>query len=319
MARRRSRRSVLVIGLGAVGAALLAGCLLTASLDGLTGGEIDASAEGDGGDSDALQPDAPQQQDAGGSDVATARDVQQTADAPTHPTDAGGDGSDAGCIPVTTGLIAHYPMTAATILGTVLVDVSGNGQDGELFGFPSPPTVDAGPLGQALGFGDAGTAYVSVPTLPLDPTTGDSNSFSLWYYRTSQSLDDVLIFAPSSPRYDIWLVNESLCFNNGSGNCWGLGGPSLFDRWVHLVAIFANGTMSASTLYVDGQLASPACLGADVDGSCDVQVTAAPPVTFGGTPADGYVFGGMLSDVRVYTRALTAAEVKAIYDGTACP
>lgn len=317
MARRCTRRSLRSVGLASAAGGLLAGCLLSASLDGLTGGKGDAGFEG-AADASPLgeeqAQDAPAA-DAGMRDGAPPADAQPPTDAPTH-ADGGGD---AGCVPVVAGLIAHYPMTAASIAGTTLLDVSGSGNDAQLVGFASPPTVDAGPLGQALGFGDAGTAYVSASTLPLDPSTGGSNSFALWYYRSSQSLDDVLIFAPSSPRYDIWLVNESLCFNNGSGNCWGLSGPSLFDRWVHLVAIFANGTMSASTLYVDGQPATPACLAADVDASCDVQVTAAPPVTFGGTPADGYAFGGMLSDVRVYTRALTAAEVKALHDGTACP
>lgn len=238
-----------------------------------------------------------------------------TTDAPPP----GDSGLDAGCTPVVTGLIAHYPMNAGAINGTTLVDTSGSGNDAVLTGFPTPPIVDAGPLGQALGFGDAGTAYVSATALPLDTTTGHGNTFVLWYYRANQSLDDVLVFAPSQPRYDIWLVNDSLCFNTGTGNCWGLTGPSLFDRWVHLAAVFANGTMTSSALYVDGQLAPAACLAADVDAACDVPVTATPPVTLGGTPQDGYAFLGMLADVRVYTRALTAAEVQALYEGTACP
>jgi Concanavalin A-like lectin/glucanases superfamily len=320
MARRRSRGSVLFAVLPTVaGGALLAGCLLTASLDGLTGGQTDAGQARDVSSMDASQADA---QDA------TAEDAPVDGAPPDAPMDTQGTTTDApttgdsghdGCTPVVTGLIAHYPMNASAINGTTLVDTSGSGNDAVLVGFPTPPIVDAGPLGQALGFGDAGTAYVSATALPLDTATGDSNTFVFWYYRANQSLDDVLVFAPSQARYDIWLVNDSLCFNSGTGNCWGLTGPSLFDRWVHLAAVFANGTMTSSALYVDGQLAAAACLGADIDAACDVPVTASPPVTLGGTPQDGYVFSGMLADVRVYTRALTAAEVQALYDGTACP
>jgi hypothetical protein len=40
-------------------------------------------------------------------------------------------------------------------------------------------------------------------------------------------------------------------------------------------------------------------------------------VIFGGQT--NFNFHGMLDDVRIYNRALTASEVSALYQGTACP
>ena len=63
---------------------------------------------------------------------------------------------------------------------------------------------------------------------------------------------------------------------------------------------------------------SPTCI--DLSGApCDAGVTATAPVTFGGTSSTGFVFHGLLEEIRVYDRALTSAEVQALYAGVACP
>jgi hypothetical protein len=238
------------------------------------------------------------------------------------------DASDAGeldggsCVPVARGLLGHWTMDNTTINATQLTDTSGNGNNGTLVGFPTPATAP-GKFGQALAYPSSSTAYVTIPTLGLNQSSGTVNSVSLWYYRAaSPTVDDVLILLPDSPRYDLWLGEQAssyfLCFNTGSSDCYGVQNSTLHDRWVHVVAMFWNGPTVQSSLYIDGQNASPACLGGSgFSGSCGVQRSVAVPVLLGGQ--HDFMFHGLLDEIRIYDRALTAGEITALYKNTACP
>ena len=108
-----------------------------------------------------------------------------------------------------------------------------------------------------------------------------------------------------------------LCFNTGSNNdCWGIDDPGLRDRWVHAVALFRDGPLWASELYVDGNKRVLTCTSAPGQ-SCDTVRTVGLPLSLGGR--SDFFFHGRLDDVRVYRRALDAVEVAALFDGTACP
>ncbi|HEY2517931.1 MAG TPA: LamG domain-containing protein, partial [Polyangiaceae bacterium] len=206
-------------------------------------------------------------------------------------------------------------------------DSSGNNNDATLVGFsqPEPGTAPA-PLGQALVFPATAQAYVEVPVLSLNAATGGANSISLWFYREASNVDDVLTLLPNSPRYDLWLTTRSvdeagtdtyLCINTGHGDCFGVANATLLGRWVHVVAVFANGPIDGGTLYIDGLEQVSACLTSAGFASCDATGAAASPVDFGG--ATDFFYHGMMAELRVYDRALTASEVAALYSGAACP
>ena len=246
-----------------------------------------------------------------------APDATADADADA-PADAASEAM--GCISITAGLLAHWTMDANSISGTRLADSSGNGNNGTLTGFPTPATAP-GRFGDALSYPAASNAYVLVPTIALNQTAGGANSVSLWFYR-SGTVSDVLINLPELPRYDLWLTGgtgDFLCINTGHSNdCFGVQDNSLLGRWVHVVAVFSNGPTTKGSLYIDGQDRNPACLaGTNNFGGCNFSATAAPPVSLGGQT--GYYFHGLLDDVRIYNRALTAAEVSDLYNATACP
>jgi concanavalin A-like lectin/glucanase superfamily protein len=231
--------------------------------------------------------------------------------------EAGPDSSS--CIPVASGLVGHWTMDEASILGTRLLDSSGNNSDGTLVGF-TPPETAPGRFGDALVYPSTGMAYVHVPVLALDPTPGAMNSVSMWFYRSGDNIDDVLALLPNAPRYDLWLtggIGNYLCINTGHGECVGVEDGSLRDRWVHVVAIVPNGPIGQGTLFIDGQNRNAACLADGGFASCDVTGAAGAPVDFGGET--DFFFHGMLDEVRIYSRALAPAEVTALYGGTACP
>jgi hypothetical protein len=83
------------------------------------------------------------------------------------------------------------------------------------------------------------------------------------------------------------------------------------------VALFGNGPTGSSSLYIDGVPRTLTCQSGNGFNSCNTSGTAALPVSLGGDT--DFFFHGLLDDVRVYNRALTASEVSSLYSGNACP
>ncbi|MDB5215408.1 MAG: hypothetical protein JWO86_3335 [Myxococcaceae bacterium] len=273
--------------------AMVAGCTFITNLDGLAGPvpPDDASLPLDGGDSALAE---------------AASDGAAT------------DG--AACTPVTNGLLGHWTMDTASVLGTRVADTSGKGNDGTIFG--AAPAIVPGRFGEALEFpaSSASSTHVEVPSLSLDTAASGVTSISLWFFRSGVGIDDVLIDIPGSPRFDLWLTGDSghlLCFNTQSNSdCWGIDDPDLRDRWVHVVALFHNGPLTASEMFVDGKKRVLTCT-SEPGQACDAVRTVGLPLSLGGR--NDFFFHGRLDDVRVYRRGLTAVEVAALHDGTACP
>jgi hypothetical protein len=122
------------------------------------------------------------------------------------------------------------------------------------------------------------------------------------------------VFGP--PRYDIWFTAQmlgpvSLCINDGEDSCWGTTDPALIGRWVHLVAVFANGTLDQGSVFIDGAPVNATCR----FGPCDRLRSAQNPVMIGG-PDARYAWHGLMDDLRIYNRALSPAEIQSLYS---CP
>jgi hypothetical protein len=247
--------------------------------------------------------------------------VADANDAASGEKDAAIAQDSSSCVPITSGLLAHWTMDSSSVNGTQLIDTSGHGNNGTLVGFPTPAAVPNGKFGQSLAYPSSG-AYVNIPTLALDQSSGGINSISLWYYRSNNiSINDVLVLMPNSPRYALWLTQRTglfLCIDTASDDCFGVQDSTLHDRWVHVVAMFSNGPSVQSRLYVDGENGLPSCQSASGFADCAEQRTVAAPVVLGGESSP-FFFQGWLDEVRIYNRALTASEVTVLYNGNACP
>jgi hypothetical protein len=230
--------------------------------------------------------------------------------------EASPESGDTSCTDIA-GLVGYYTMDANSISGTRLADGSRNHNDATLVGFSAPLTA-TGKFGEALSYPAAGAAYVRISQLGLDQTPGNANSVSLWFYRSAGNINDVLVSLPDSPRYDLWLTDTAgphLCINTGHGECFGILNSNMHDRWVHVVAVFNNGDTTQGHLYVDGNDANATCQPGLP--ACVYGATAMAPVNFGG-PTE-FFFRGLLDEVRIYKRALTASEVSLLYRGQVCP
>jgi len=246
--------------------------------------------------------------DADALDEASAAD----ADAP--------DASDASCKAPSNGLLVHFTMDSNSVIGNglFLADSSGNGKNGTLSGFPNMPVTPPGILGQALQFPTSTLGDVEVPGLALDSSPGGVNTVSLWFYDSyapDGSVNAVVSFFPSGGD-NLWLTGQgpsavNLCFNTKTNDCWGFAGGTLLGNWVHAVAMFANGPISKSRLFLNGQPVTATC----VFGGCMNDVSAMSSVELGGFAP--FAFEGLLDEVRIYNRGLTSDEIAALYN--LCP
>jgi formylglycine-generating enzyme required for sulfatase activity/tRNA A-37 threonylcarbamoyl transferase component Bud32 len=173
-------------------------------------------------------------------------------------------------------------------------------------------TFGPGKDGQAFLF-NGSTAYVSVPGSPAWAFGKNDWSVALWAKFLSNSGRHALLACDDGPgqnnKWIFWLYDGKLLLHMvGKEPNWakwldGVSFAPAAGSWYHLAM---TRTGSVFRIYVDGiEKSSEQWPGA--------MAPPTAPLTIG--EAEGYYpFNGMLEDVRIYDRALTAAEIKAIFD-----
>jgi hypothetical protein len=201
----------------------------------------------------------------------------------------------------TQGLVGYWSFNEGS--GRTAMDASGYGNNGAITG----ATWVAGQIGGALSF-DGSDDTVIVSNVPVNTLTGGQNTTSFWMYWNGPKA--CMPFGWNG-SYDLYLSTDGFGINTGQGNILGIPSTGLSGRWVHVAAIFYNGVPSASNskLYIDGVEQSIS----DRLKATTRSVTATTKVTISGWGKDtGYKFRGMLDEVRIYNRALSASEIAAL-------
>jgi glucose/arabinose dehydrogenase len=198
------------------------------------------------------------------------------------------------------GLVAAYGFEESS--GGTVTDASGNANHGTLSG---ATRTTSGRYGSALSFSGS-NALVSIP---------DSNSLDLtaamtleaWVYPTSvgdwrdviyKGADDLYYLEGSSQLGGAPAVGGT--FSTG-GPLYSGGGALAPNTWSHLAATYDGATLR---IYVNGtQVGSRAQSGAIR--------TSTGPLSLGGDALYGQYFAGRIDEVRIYSRALAAAEIQA--------
>ena len=207
--------------------------------------------------------------------------------------------------PPTTGLIGYWNFDEGS--GSLAHDTSGNGYNGTLNG----ATWTAGKSNSGLNFG--GFPSVTTTSIPL----GGTFSVSAWvnpavtgeapYVRIAETQYSVGLFLGSNitgTKYKFF-VNYSLGSTGTCGAQFGCAeGGTITSGW-HLVTGTFDGT--TAKLYVDSTLVAS-------DTFTAPQPTSIPLHIGEDYTNGGYGWKGTLDEVRLYNRALTAAEVAAIFN-----
>ncbi|MBU4492555.1 MAG: DUF11 domain-containing protein [Euryarchaeota archaeon] len=207
-----------------------------------------------------------------------------------------------------TGLIAewHFDSDAK--------DSSGNGNDGVIYG----ATFVDGKFGKALSF-DGANDYVKTSS-----ANGISNQIitvELWTKFNSFSTENQLMFIRSSGRYFYLSTWQPDGTHNGihigaldtAGN-WGSSTYAsdtdffITNTWYHIVGIVdtVNGKIKVyrnAELIVDKGIPTGNIPGAPYE------------IWIGMTPENYQKMNGLIDEVRIYNRALSADEIKAHYEG----
>jgi uncharacterized protein (TIGR03790 family) len=206
--------------------------------------------------------------------------------------------------PPTAGLIGYWNFDEGS--GTVAHDTSGSGYNGTVNG-----TVwTTGEINGALAF-NGGTAYVVTPNIAL----GSTFSVSAWvnpavtkqlaYGRIleTQYNGGLYLGVSSAGTKYKFIVNTGIGSTGGCGIVYGCAeGGTVASGW-HLVTATYNG--STATLYVDGAVVASDTFTAPSATNF--------PLYIGRYYGGGTGWNGSVDDVRLYNRALAAAEVSAIF------
>lgn len=193
---------------------------------------------------------------------------------------------------------AYWPLDEGS--GSVAGDISGNGNDGTIYG---ASWVD-GAVGEALQF-DGSNDYVGVPNSSSLQISG-AITVEAWVYRHSQSRDEMIVSKRSGETgfilYFYWGHNKAV-FCTGSTSLSGV--ESTIDieanTWYHIAGtydgevrrIYINGVLNNSQAAA-GQLASNT-VGLTI-GKYNL--------------GSSHYFDGVIDEVRIYSRALSQSEIE---------
>jgi hypothetical protein len=205
--------------------------------------------------------------------------------------------------------VAAYSFNEAS--GTTVIDASGNGNTGTIVG---ATRTNAGRYGRALSFNGT-NSYVNLGNPASLRLTG-SMTWSAWVRATANPQNDGQIIAKSDSSAG-WQLKSSRA-----------NGPQTFgvavsrdssshtqrysrtvrslNTWYHVAGVY-NAARRTLNIYVNGVLDN-GVLSGTVPSS---QFNANTIVFIGRRSGGGNYFNGIIDQVRIYNRALSAAEVLA--------
>jgi hypothetical protein len=217
--------------------------------------------------------------------------------------------------PGTTGLIAYYA------LNNNLQDSSGNGNNGTSFGTATYAAA-LGAFGTCLKLNGAGDCVDLGKKAVFNPT--GSFSVSLWANIGDWSSDwvHVMIGNRGEPALGPgWAIRRY----NSNSLCWTTRGtdatedtastiPMWLNEWIQIVCVF-DSVAKTKAIYINGVQSGTAATTAS-------QITPSTHNTYIGARANAdntapeAFFNGMLDEIRLYNRALSAAEAEYLSDPT---
>jgi hypothetical protein len=188
--------------------------------------------------------------------------------------------------------------------GATAVDVSGFGNHGSITGATRTPSGRFG----AAAFFDGSGDWITVPDAnSLDLTA--AMTLEAWVWPTSDTFRRRPIVGKERPgRVAYFLSGATATIDaptasvyTGGNNVAAGTGRLTAGVWTHLAATY-DGTRLR--LYVNGVLV-------DEDVAFGNIATSSRPLRIGHNEIDGGIFDGRIDEVRVYSRALGAAEIQA--------
>jgi hypothetical protein len=224
------------------------------------------------------------------------------------------------------GLVGLWTFDGPRINWTTgaVTDSSGQGNTGHVINMSTSSSPVAGKMGQALKF-DGATSYINIgANASLRPAT--QLTVSAWI-KSTHAIGSVyerivdqrfnqgwvlsLAGATGANATTVGAPMIALGTDGTGANALLLGGTTNIandNKWHLVTGTFSSG---ATAIYLDGQLQNSATA------SFSTVLYNSDPVTIGRdstSASNTEYFGGSIDDVRIYNRALSASEIKQLYN-----
>ena len=216
-------------------------------------------------------------------------------------------------IGLTSGLVGNWSFDGPDMAGTTSYDRSGQGNNGTL---TNGPTRAIGRVGQALEF-DGVNDYVNAGSATsldnLGPVT-----IAAWIYPRSEGeiftgriVEKTFLFfgfgTDITNALDFFVSHDIIEIQRTASD-----NVITMNSWQH-VSVTWDGSVSTSNvhIYVNGREVSYQFTGVDASGPRSDD--SANNFIIGNTSTELRTFDGLIDDVRIYNRALSADEIKRLY------
>jgi hypothetical protein len=209
------------------------------------------------------------------------------------------------------GLVGYWNFEEGT--GSSTIDQSGNGNTGSWAGTPAGNNATyytGGKVGSYAGYFDGGSDYVNIPqTSTLNPTAAITVTAWINIQQLPSAYGPVIMGGGTlGSSYFLGFYSGGTPFAARIGSSFISVSPSSLslNTWLFIAMDFQangpfmlvkNGIVIASTTSSFGNIP----YGTD-------------PTTIGRLDYASYYFPGLIDDVRIYNRALSAAEIQALYN-----
>ena len=224
-------------------------------------------------------------------------------------------------------LVGYWKLDEGT--GSLTYDWSGQGNNGVLKSGATWQTTPSAQTGYKIAFNNTAAASLDGvnDNVEFSSTFHNPITFAAWIYRTGDGSSTFprVVTVPSARFYLTTVSSGSTggvgflqdCSSGSDGNWQANGSPYTYNAWHHIAATYDGSAMSNTpAIYIDGvavtvsvqAAASQVCL----TGSGTSYIGAGvnnPPA------AIANFFQGYIDDVRIYDAALTAAQIKNLYNG----
>ena len=213
---------------------------------------------------------------------------------------------------VTNGLVGFWSFNGQDVSGATAYDRSGSGNNGTITG----ATLDSGKVGQALRFNGASN-YLDT-NHDYSWSNAQPFSMSVWFNTNNPFTNQVILSKDTTSNWEYTLrlnANGSLSFHywNTGGNDEIVVGTDASEiatsTWYHAAVTYDG--VSNAYLYLNSiEKASDATIVDTFQNRADTTRIGYGYYNSG----TAYYFNGLLDEVRIYNRALSAAEVKRLYN-----
>ena len=203
-------------------------------------------------------------------------------------------------------LAVYYMDESSWSTGTAgdVKDSSGNSHNGTPYGSAAINTSDShiGYSGEFSG----GSGYIDISGLPVSTSSGDQTTVTFWIKWLGGNSQMPIGWS----SYDLWFSSDHFGFNTAQGDIYGISGASakLSNNWHHVAAVFTNNGTIQNSLFIDGVEQSLST----VQGSSHADRTVGLNFRISSwTNNLSYRFNGLIDELRIYNRGLSASEVAA--------